>query len=115
MTSRHTLPDLRILSTIASNLSFAAKYTQFIDVWMEDAIHKSNTRALIWILIWQLDVDLPQTANKRSWGAVSLGLANAIPALTLFWTFESHVKFLPSRGQQVGYARGMARPTLPDC
>lgn len=36
--------------------------SQFINVWVEDAVHKANAGALVRVLIGQLDVDLPESA-----------------------------------------------------
>jgi hypothetical protein len=36
--------------------------SQFVNVWVEDAVHKANAGALVRVLIWQLDVDLPKSA-----------------------------------------------------
>lgn len=40
-------------------------HLQFIDVWVEDSIDESNARALVWVLVGQLDVDFPVTSGKR--------------------------------------------------
>jgi hypothetical protein len=48
-----------MLSSTVALICRAIEYAQLIDVWMENAIHESNARALIGILIWQLDMDLP--------------------------------------------------------
>ena len=38
--------------------------SQFVNVWMEDAVHKTNAGALVRVLIGQLNVDLPESALK---------------------------------------------------
>jgi predicted dinucleotide-utilizing enzyme len=38
---------------------------QLVDVWVEDAVHEAYARTLVRILIWQLDVDLPESASER--------------------------------------------------
>jgi len=40
--------------------------TQFINVWMENAINETNRWALVRILIWDFDMDLPGASGK--WG-----------------------------------------------
>jgi len=37
---------------------------QFIDVGVEYPVHKADARTLVRVLIWQLDVDLPEAALK---------------------------------------------------
>ena len=35
---------------------------QLIYVWVVDPVHEADTRALVWVVIWQLDVNLPESA-----------------------------------------------------
>jgi hypothetical protein len=39
---------------------------QLVDVGMEDAVHKSNARGFVRILVRDLDMDLPNTAGEGS-------------------------------------------------
>jgi hypothetical protein len=41
------------------------KNSQLVDVWVENAVHESNARTLIRVLIGQFDVDLPVTTGER--------------------------------------------------
>ena len=41
-------------------------YLQFVDVGVEDPVHKADTRRLVRVLIRQLDVDFPDAAFERS-------------------------------------------------
>lgn len=38
------------------------KHSQFVNVWVENAVHESDAGALVRILVGQLDVDLPESA-----------------------------------------------------
>jgi hypothetical protein len=70
---------------------------QLIDVWVENAVHEAYARTLVRILIWQLDVDLPESASE--WCCVSsqpLGAHRRYRRqLTLFGTFEADIELLP--------------------
>lgn len=35
--------------------------SQFIDIWVEDAVYEANARALIRVLVGQLDMNLPES------------------------------------------------------
>lgn len=39
---------------------------QFINIWVEDAIHKADAWAFIRVLIWELYMDFPETTLKWS-------------------------------------------------
>lgn len=41
-------------------------YLQLINVWVEYSVDEADTRALVWILVGQLDMDLPETTLKGS-------------------------------------------------
>lgn len=45
---------------------------QLVDVGMEDAVHESNARALVGVLIRQLDVNFPETALEGCCGLSQL-------------------------------------------
>ena len=66
MTSRHTDPDLTGISAWTADGAACQGYLHFVDVGMEDLIDEANTRALIRVLVRQLDMNLPQAAFK--WG-----------------------------------------------
>jgi hypothetical protein len=38
---------------------------QFVDVGVKYSIYEADARTLVGILVWQLDVDLPEAALKR--------------------------------------------------
>lgn len=59
ITSKQTDPDLRkeTISGIIQN-SFGFN-SQLVNVRMEDSVNEPDARALVWVLIRQLDVDLP--------------------------------------------------------
>ena len=40
-------------------------HSQLVDIGMEYPVHEADTRALVGVLVWQLDVDLPQSADER--------------------------------------------------
>lgn len=65
ITSRQTEPELMgcklALFRIKQDSTGAL---QFIDVGMEYTVDKSNTWTLVWVLIWQLYVDFPETTGK---------------------------------------------------
>jgi hypothetical protein len=65
---------------------------------VEDAVHKPNARALVRVLVRQLNVDLPETALE---GCCELFqheiLVVSTACLTLFWTLESDKELLPAR------------------
>lgn len=39
-------------------------HVQLVDVWVEDPVDKSDARGLVWVLIWELHVNLPGSAFK---------------------------------------------------
>lgn len=39
----------------------------FIDVGVEDPVHKADTWGLVWILIRELNMNLPDPSRKRSY------------------------------------------------
>ena len=41
---------------------------QFIDIGVEDAVHKADAGRLVRVLIGQFDMDLPVTARERGCG-----------------------------------------------
>jgi len=51
---------------------------EFINVWVKYSVDEADARALVWILIGQLDVDLPETTLKGS----------------LYWALESDIELL---------------------
>ena len=46
----------------------SAMHVQFVDVWVENAIDKTNTRTLIWVLVWDFDVYFPVATCEWSFG-----------------------------------------------
>jgi hypothetical protein len=56
-------------------------YAQLIDVGVEDAIDEANARTLVGVLVWKLDMNLPQPALE--W--------------RVFWSLESDIELLPTR------------------
>ena len=60
MTSRQTDPEL----TISETHSFwdGRINSHLVDVWMEYTVDKADAWTLVWILVWQLYMDLPQAA-----------------------------------------------------
>lgn len=49
--------------------------SQFINVGMKDLVHESYARALIWVLLWELDVNLPNPSCERRCGRPTTSLA----------------------------------------
>ncbi len=73
---------------------------QLVDVGVEDAVYETYARALVGILVGELDVDFPKTTGERRWRAVH-GQMMLVSwgndgDRTLFGTFETDVEFLPS-------------------
>lgn len=86
ITSRQTLPDLRghncqfsfveiVLAKMTRLISIVVavvvtrnegRYVQLVDVGVEYAVHKTNARALVGILIGQFDMYLPQSTLEGS-------------------------------------------------
>jgi len=74
MTSRQTDPDLTRSPRFQPNLPMPFRvrlgevgfHLQLVDVGVEDAINKANTRRLIGVLVGKLDVNLPGAALERS-------------------------------------------------
>lgn len=42
--------------------------SQLVDVWVEDTVYEADARRLVWVLIGELDVDLPDAAFERGYG-----------------------------------------------
>jgi len=40
---------------------------EFVDIWMENAVHKTDGRRFVRILVWDFDVDLPLTTGEWCW------------------------------------------------
>jgi hypothetical protein len=57
--------------------------SQLVNVGMEDAVQETDTRRLVWVILRQLNVNLPDTALKWSIGRA----------------LESHIKLLPAHGE----------------
>jgi len=43
-------------------------YAQLVDVGMEDPVHEADAGALVWVCIWELNVDLPESALEWGYG-----------------------------------------------
>lgn len=73
MTSRQTEPELKYLSVIPRSLNerLVARHIQLVDIGVEDAVHEADARALVGVLIGQLNVDLPETALEWRCSSVS--------------------------------------------
>lgn len=71
ITSRQTDPDLQMqLISISIHLwmiTCPAEHSQLVDVWVKDAVHEANARALIRVLIGQFHVNFPMPASEGSW------------------------------------------------
>ena len=39
--------------------------SHLVDVWVEYAVDKADARTFVWILVWQLYVNLPQATLER--------------------------------------------------
>lgn len=71
MTSKHTDPDL-IYRQLVSSVK-PGSHKQLVNVWMEYPVHKSNRWALVWVLIRDLDMNLPCTTSKWSCDRMLVG------------------------------------------
>lgn len=50
---------------------------QLVDVGVEYPVNEADAGALVWILVWQLDVDLPESAFEwRCNGQYGIGTAS---------------------------------------
>lgn len=68
---------------------------QFVDVGMKYPVRKTNTGALVWVLLGQLDVNLPSSAFE---GCCSRQQASALigkTPRTVLGSLKLHVEFLP--------------------
>lgn len=59
MTSRQTDPELR--TSEMHPLWSVNLVSHLVNIWVEYAVDKANARTFVWILVWQLYVNLPQT------------------------------------------------------
>lgn len=50
-----------------------ADHLQLVNVRMEDAVHEAYAGRLVGVVIWELDMDLPEAALKRRCRLVSDG------------------------------------------
>jgi hypothetical protein len=102
MTSRQTEPDLRSGQQPSDGLVASTQYvknrfycSQFIDIWVEDAVYEANARALVRVLVGQFDVDLPETSLE--WCClVSRCHVCGTGWLTVFWPLEPDIELLPA-------------------
>lgn len=64
---------------------------------MEDPVDKADARALVGVLVWQLDVDLPVSPSEwcctGQYGAIKMGYELMVH--TFFGSLEADVEFLP--------------------
>jgi hypothetical protein len=44
---------------------------ELVDVGVEDAVYEADARALVGVLVWELDVDFPEAAFEGGWRGVS--------------------------------------------
>lgn len=70
---------------------------QLIYVGMEDAIHEADAGRLVRVLVWELDVDLPEAAGEGCCVDIS-GTFNPLGGcyLTLFRSLKADVELLPT-------------------
>lgn len=66
MTSRHTEPELDLLGNWSTEHTRGLDI-QLIDVGVEYPVDEADARALVRILVWQLDMDLPKTTFERGY------------------------------------------------
>ena len=78
---------------------------QLIDVGVEYPVDEANAGTLVRVLVWQFDVDLPETALERCCSLSGLGSMIENVAHTVFWSLESDVEFLPALCQSDGRIR----------
>ncbi len=93
ITSRQTEPDL---DTHQQSFHLIWQNIQLIDIGVENSINEADAWWLVWVLIWQLDVNFPQATLKWCYTLVRLPSKSlsGIPH-TLIGALESHIKFLP--------------------
>ena len=60
MTSRQTEPELNVL--VLRIVKDIRNDSHLVNVWVKYSIHEAYARTLVWILIWQLHMDLPNAA-----------------------------------------------------
>lgn len=68
-----TRSALCLASSKPSSKASRAGNSHLVDVGVEDLVHEAYTRRLEWILIRQLDVNLPHTLLERSWNKTEGG------------------------------------------
>lgn len=70
---------------------------QLVDVWVKYAVDEANTRALVWVLIGKLDMNLPKASGKWSYpGGPLAGTKQMLGELhTFIWSLESNIELLP--------------------
>jgi hypothetical protein len=74
---------------------FFEQNVQFIDVGVEYPVHEADARTLVRVLVWQLDVDLPEAALEgRCWLSGKTYLQEH-DVHTVFWSLEPDVELLP--------------------
>jgi len=72
--------------------------SQLIDIGVENAVNEADAWRLIWVLVWELDVNFPISSLERSYCPrqyPNSPLVHVCVARTLCWALESHVEFLP--------------------
>jgi hypothetical protein len=80
------------------SLGYAAGRVQLIDIRMEDSVHEADAGALVRILVWYFDVDLPVAAGEGRCAMSVLRLRSSLcigAKRTLFWALEPYVELLP--------------------
>jgi hypothetical protein len=74
------------------------KYTQLIDVWVEDAVYKTDGRRFVGVLVWDFDVDFPVAAFEGSY--LTFRQCPVLQSIcqnqrTFFGPLETNVELLP--------------------
>jgi hypothetical protein len=62
---------------------------------MEYPVHEADAGALVWVLVWELDVDLPETALEGRCEALAAYETVGGWSPTFYRALESNVEFLP--------------------
>lgn len=93
ITSKHTEPLLLHRAEVLARhkRTTQSPSSQFVNVWVEDLVHESNARALVWVLLRQFDVNLPYTTCERCYLGKRVGSADSKP------TTARLIYFLPDR------------------
>lgn len=77
---------------------------------MEDAVDKADAWALVRVLVWEFDMDLPVTASEGGCTGQQAARGEKSSRHTFFRSLEADIEFLPAEQQYENQAQPYLTP-----